>query len=76
MFVTTSTFTRDAVDYAAQIDTKIVLVDGRTLARLMTLHEVGCAPAMTFVVTKNSTPTTSSRSKLPGRPFRAPSIPS
>jgi restriction system protein len=52
VFVTTSTFTREAVDYAAQIDTKIVLVDGRTLARLMILHDVGCAPAQTFVVKK------------------------
>jgi restriction system protein len=52
VFVTTSTFTREAVDYAAQIDTKIVLVDGRTLARLMILHDVGCAPAHTFVVKK------------------------
>jgi restriction system protein len=52
VFVTTSTFTREAVDYAAQIDTKVVLVDGRTLARLMILHNVGCAPAQTFVVKK------------------------
>ena len=52
VFVTTSTFTREAVDYAAQIDTKIVLVDGRTLARLMILHDVGCAPAQAFVVKK------------------------
>jgi len=52
VFVTTSTFTSEAVDYADQIDTKIVLVDGRTLARLMILHDVGCAPAQTFVVKK------------------------
>ncbi len=38
VFVTTSTFTSDAIEYAAQIDTKVVLVDGRTLARLMILH--------------------------------------
>ena len=52
VFVTTSTFTREAIDYAAQIDTKIVLIDGRTLARLMILHDVGCAPAQAFVVKK------------------------
>ena len=52
VFVTTSTFTSDAIEYAAQIDTKVVLVDGRTLARLMILHDVGCAPAQTFVVKK------------------------
>ena len=52
MFITTSTFTSDAIEYAAQIDTKVVLVDGRTLARLMILHGVGCSPAQTFVVKK------------------------
>jgi restriction system protein len=52
VFVTTSTFTRDAIDYADQIDTKIVLIDGRSLARLMILHDVGCSAAQTFVVKK------------------------
>jgi restriction system protein len=50
--MTTSTFTREAIEYAEQIDTKIVLIDGRTLARLMILHDVGCSPAQTFVVKK------------------------
>ena len=52
VFMTTSTFTREAIDDAGQIDTKIVLVDGRTLARLMILHDVGCSPAQTYVVKK------------------------
>jgi len=52
VFVTTSTFKSDAIEYAAQIDTKVVLDDGRTLARLMILHGVGCSPAQTFVVKK------------------------
>jgi hypothetical protein len=52
VFGTTSTGTREALGYTAQIDTKIVLVDGRTLARLMIPHEVGCAPAQSFVVKK------------------------
>jgi restriction system protein len=30
----------------------MVLVDGRTLARLTILHDVGCAPAQTFIVKK------------------------
>jgi restriction system protein len=29
-----------------------VLIDGRTLARLMILHDVGCNPAQTYVVKK------------------------
>jgi len=48
----TSMFTRETIDYAGQIDTKIVLVDGRTLARLMILHDVGCSPAQTYFVKK------------------------
>jgi restriction system protein len=50
IFVTISPFTGEDVDYADQIGTKIVLVDGCTLARLMIIHDVGCAPAQTFVV--------------------------
>jgi restriction system protein len=52
VFVTTSTFTSDAHEHAEQIDTKVVLVDGRSLARLMIMHDVGCSPACTFVVKK------------------------
>lgn len=52
VFVTLSTFTGEALEYVDQIDTKIVLVDGHALARLMILHNVGCAPAQTFVVKK------------------------
>ncbi len=51
VFVTTSTFTREAANYAAQIVTKIVLVDGRTLARLMILQDV-CTLAQAFVIKK------------------------
>jgi restriction system protein len=52
VFMTTSTFTREAIEYAEQIETKIVLIDGQKLARLMILHDVGCSPAQTYVVKK------------------------
>ncbi|MEI8369371.1 MAG: restriction endonuclease [Planctomycetia bacterium] len=52
VFMTTSTFTREAIDYAGQIDTKVVLIDGQKLALLMILHDVGCSPAQTYVVKK------------------------
>jgi restriction system protein len=52
VFVTTSDFSREAEEYAKQIDTKIVLIDGRKLANLMILHDVGCSPVQTFVVKK------------------------
>lgn len=35
IFITTSEFSREAHDYVAKIDSKIVLIDGRALARLM-----------------------------------------
>jgi restriction system protein len=33
VFITTSDFSRDAVDYASRIDNKIILIDGDTLAQ-------------------------------------------
>jgi len=52
VFLTTSTFSRDAIEYASQIDTKVVLIDGQHLAQLMIKHDVGCSPSQTFVVKK------------------------
>jgi len=50
VFITTSNYTNEAVDYASRIDTKVVLIDGRQLAALMIDFDVGVAPAATFVV--------------------------
>ena len=44
VFVTTSAFSADARDYAARIDTRIVLIDGSELAKLMIRHGVGVTP--------------------------------
>jgi restriction system protein len=52
VFLTTSSFSREAVEYAKTIDTKVVLIDGRRLAELMIKHNVGCNPSQTFVVKK------------------------
>ncbi len=52
VFLTTSTFTRDAIEYAKTIDTKVVLIDGRRLADLMIQHNVGCTPSQAFVIKK------------------------
>ena len=41
VFVTTGRFSRDAVDYAASVPTKLILVDGEQLARLMIRFHVG-----------------------------------
>lgn len=44
IFITTSNFTRDAIDYASSIENKIVLIDGETLAQLMIDHNIGVSP--------------------------------
>jgi restriction system protein len=52
VFLTTSSFSRDAIEYADTIETKVVLIDGRRLAELMIKHDVGCNPSQTFIVKK------------------------
>jgi restriction system protein len=48
VFITTSSFSAEARDYAARIDTRIVLIDGDELAKLMINHSVGVATAATY----------------------------
>lgn len=44
VFITTSTFTPDAMSYVQNIEKKIVLIDGEQLADLMIEHNVGVTP--------------------------------
>ncbi|MBC7255007.1 MAG: restriction endonuclease [Chloroflexi bacterium] len=48
VFITTSTFTREAREYANSSGTNIVLIDGETLANLMIDHNVGVAITSTY----------------------------
>jgi len=41
IFITTSTFSKDAQEFAARIESKITLIDGVTLAQLMIDYNVG-----------------------------------
>jgi restriction system protein len=50
VFLTTSTFSRDAHDYVATIDPKVVLIDGQRLSQLMIDFDVGVSTAQTFAV--------------------------
>lgn len=50
MFITTSFYTSEAVDYTSRIDTKVVLIDGRQLAGLMIDFDVGVSPSASYVV--------------------------
>jgi restriction system protein len=50
VFITTSSFTREAQLYAAAIQTTIVLVDGAQLAELMIDHGVGVTPVKQYEI--------------------------
>ena len=50
VFITTSGFTADAVDYVQRIEKKIVLIDGTRLADLMIEYNIGVAVSQTFMI--------------------------
>lgn len=50
VFITTSTFTKDALDYVEAIPQRIVLIDGRLLASLMIEHDVGVSATITYTL--------------------------
>lgn len=50
VFITTSTYTTDALDYASRIDTKVVLLDGKRLAELMIDFDVGVSVAASYAL--------------------------
>lgn len=50
VFITTSSFTREAQDYTSNISDKVVLVDGRALALLMIENDVGVSSIKAFEV--------------------------
>ncbi|RPI59344.1 MAG: restriction endonuclease, partial [Planctomycetaceae bacterium] len=52
VFITTGTFSKDAIEYAENIDTRIALVDGQMLAVLMFEHGLGVSPVASYEVKK------------------------
>ena len=48
VFITTSSFSREAVEYAGKIDTKVILIGGKQLAELMIDHGVGVRTDATY----------------------------
>ena len=52
IFITTSTFTKDALNYVENIDTKIILIDGQRLAELMIAFNVGANTTAIYEVKK------------------------
>lgn len=52
VFITTSSFSKEAKEYASFIDTKIILIDGEQLSRLMAEHNVGVSIVGQYEVKK------------------------
>ena len=52
ILLTTSSFTRDALDYASKIETKVVLIDGAQLAQLMIDFNVGVSEDFAYSIKK------------------------
>ncbi len=52
IFITTSSFTTEAKDYVSQIETKIILIDGKMLADLMIEHGIGVSIANSYKINK------------------------
>jgi restriction system protein len=50
IFITTSIFSRAAVEYAAGLETKVILIDGAKLTELMFDHGVGVAAVNSYAV--------------------------
>ncbi|GJH23813.1 restriction endonuclease [Caballeronia novacaledonica] len=52
VFITTSDFSKEAQEYASIISSKIILVSGGQLARLMVDHNVGVSPVSSYELKK------------------------
>ena len=52
VLISTSSFSKDAEEYVQRIERKIVLLDGKTVTRLMIEHGVGVETVRTFDIKK------------------------
>lgn len=52
IFITTSNFSRDALEFVKTVDSKIILIDGEKLAQLMFDYNVGFEPGDTYQLKK------------------------
>lgn len=50
IFITTSKFTKEAIEYSPRNETKVVLIDGRQLTQLMIDYDIGVAPVTKYDV--------------------------
>ncbi|WP_211532411.1 restriction endonuclease [Methanobacterium alkalithermotolerans] len=52
VFLTTSNFSKGALEYASIIDSKVVLIDGNRLAQLMIDHDIGVSKQKSYDIKK------------------------
>ncbi|WP_245920339.1 restriction endonuclease [Methanospirillum stamsii] len=52
VFITTSRFSKEALEYVQRIEQKVVLIDGETLTELMIDHNVGVSEESRYIVKK------------------------
>ena len=52
VLITTSAFTKGALDYVKQIEKRIILIDGDQLSKLMVEHQLGVTPVANFELHK------------------------
>jgi len=55
VFITTSDFTKDALQYVTSIQHKVILIDGETLAQLMIDNDVGVSKIISYDIKKIDT---------------------
>ena len=48
IFITTGSFSKDAIDFSSKIDNRIVLIDGKKLVDLMIDHNIGVSTVKTY----------------------------
>ena len=52
IFITTSDFSKDALEYASRIDKKIILIDGNQLTQYMIEYNIGVSPQVIYEIKK------------------------
>jgi restriction system protein len=52
IFITTSDFSKDALDYVNNIESKIILIDGQRFAEFMIENNVGVSPVASYEIKK------------------------
>lgn len=52
VFITTSNFSNEALDYVSRIDNKIILIEGKQLTELMIEHDIGVSKMVTYELKK------------------------